>query len=156
MVFRWANFSSPLHCKQLCSIEACIVTYMNYTCFGVWSSRYFRIIAFLSAMQVIVSPIWVLEKVPDKDATSWHKAEVWHLVCHRERKHGTCSPPYTQYLAADKLFDRRHEEQQNRIGRKWGTDRYMKNCNGDVSSLGWKSCLSYDEHHQIVGTSLST
>lgn len=112
---------------------------------------YFHIIAFLSAMQVIVSPVWVLEKLPDKDATSWHEAEVWHLVCHRERKHGTCPPPYMQYLAADKLFDRRHQEKQSRIGRKWGTDRYMKNCNGDVSSLGWKSCLSYDEHHKSLG-----
>lgn len=63
---------------------------------------------------------------------------------------------YMQYVATEQLFSRNHREQQVRLQENKGTERYQNL--SVVMSSPWdgNSCLSYDEHHEIVGTSLST
>lgn len=97
---------------------------------------------------------WFREKLSDKHATSGHEVIAsgmpWRGIL------GLVHLLYMQYVATEQLFSRRHQEQQVRPQENKGTERYQQLVSGDVFTLGWKILLSYDEHHEIVGTSLFT
>lgn len=85
VVFRWAVFSSVLHCIMVMFFGSLFCCVQDCTCYGVQLSH-FHIERCVFNLQYKSSPALVLGKPPDKKATGGHE------VGHRERKPGTRSP----------------------------------------------------------------